>query len=167
MTEILAAILGVLAGGGVQAVVARTDRNREAESILTAICSEIAAICYLARYREYLPYVRSIADTIRAGNWNGSVVIVDLREDYFSVFNSLSAKLGLLAPKQASKIVLFYSICKAAIESSRPDGIFVGSDQNELKAANVLQLEALLEKLLELGDEIVQLPQQPIMIANP
>ena len=99
-----------------------------------------------------------MAQSINEGKWTGQTVVIDIRQNYFSVYEGLVDKIGMLKPESAAKIVQFYAFCKSAMDSTLPDGVHVGSDQHDAKAANIISIEALLRRLLSLGDEIVQLP---------
>ena len=95
--------------------------------------------------------------------WNGQTYIIDIRSNYFSVFEGLVSDLGLLKPTQACKIVNFYTYCKSAIDSTRPDGPH-GLDPNTAEAAqNMVQVALLLNSIVNLGNEITQFPKLPLV----
>ena len=162
MKDVLLIVLGAIATGILQIFVGIHDRKREAETILTAIASEVDAICRLIRHRQYAETVSAIALSIKAGTWDGTSVVIDVRENYFSVFEGLAPKLGMLEPNAASKIVNFYAYCKSLIDSFRVDGLAAHQDQNPYAQANILAAEALFVAALALGDEIVGLPKVPL-----
>lgn len=109
MSEILAAIFGALLAGGLQTIVGICDRRRETESVLVAIASEVDSLCRLIRHRGYHDGILEVADLIKKEKWDGQSLIVDIRSDYFSVFNALSPRIGLLEPGHAALIVNFYA----------------------------------------------------------
>ena len=162
MSEILAAILGALLAGGLQTVLAVFDRRRLAESVLTALASEVDSICRLVRHQGYLEAVTIVAGDIQKGMWNGTTYIIDIRSNYFSVYEGLVSQLGQIQPRQASKIVNFYAYCKSAIDSTRPDGPHAGEPNSVEAGQNMVSVAALLHAALTLGDEIVQFPRQSI-----
>jgi hypothetical protein len=158
LSEIFAALLGAIAAGGFQMISERRNRAQRREAVLTAICSEVDAICRLIRHQEYLPGLIEVGDKIRAGTWQGESYVIDIRMNYFSVFEGLSIDLGLLEPRQLCKIVNFYAYCKSVIDSTRPDGPFADAAVTNEHAGNMLAVENLLKAILNLGDEIVQFP---------
>ena len=157
-SEIAAALLGVLAGGVIQAIVGHFDRRREAESVLTSLGAEVDSICRLIRHRGYLLAVRALLDHIREGG-AAAHINADIRQDYFSVFNALAPKLGTMSPTNAAKIVNFYAYCKSVIDSVYPDGNLSRDAEAQDLTQNLVEVEKLLTAILVLGDEIVQMPK--------
>ena len=164
-SEIVAAILGAFAAGGLQTVLGIIDRQKKSEAVLTAIASEVDSICRLINHQGYLAAVGKIASDVERGMWNGTSYIIDIRSNYFSVFEGLVGELGHLEPKQCQKIVNFYAYCKSAIDSTRPDGPHSGDPSTEEAAANMVSVATLLQGILNLGDEIVEMPK--LKIQNP
>lgn len=165
-SEILAALLGALAAGGFQTVVGIVDRKRTAEATLVAIASEVHALCNLIRLQDYLPETCEIVKAIDEDKWDGRTIIIDIRGNYFNVFESLSSSLGMLKPTQLVPIVSFYACCRSAIDCTRPDGPYAAGGSLEERAGNLRSLKTILETILTLGDEITQFPAQSI-ISNP
>jgi hypothetical protein len=161
--EVIAALLGALAAGLLQTITAIRSRKLEAEAVLTSIASEVDSICRLIRHQRYLEEIGKIADDIGKGMWNGVSYIIDVRENYFSVYEGLVTKLGLLRPHDASKIVNFYAYCKSAIDSTRVDGPHATNPKSNEAAGNMVSVAALLRSILTLGDEIVQMPKESIV----
>ena len=156
--EVYAALFGVLAGGFIQAIIAYFDRKREAECVLTALATEVDAICRLVRHRRYLEVICQMLQHIEAGE-PPTYLSADIQQNYFAVFDALAPKLGTLRPKQAAKIVNFYAYCKSTIDSMNPDSKLIGSAQPQELTQNLVEVERLLTAALLLGDEIVQLPK--------
>lgn len=169
MSEIFAALLGALAAGGLQTIVAIVDRRRMRKSTLMAIAAEVQTICALVRHQRYLEGFREALAEIEAGRWDGGSLIMDIRSHYFSVFESNSQNLGILKPDHIVKIVRFYGYCKSAIDSTRPDGPFAGEVRGEDAEGNIHSVVAILENILHLGDSIVQFPVSPPLtgVVNP
>jgi hypothetical protein len=159
---IFAALFGAMATGGLQTLLAWQNHRKLVATTLVALASEIYALCLLIRHQNYLPEVSSIIQNISDGTWNGGSVIIDIRENYFTVFESLAASLGILDPVHVVKIVSFYSYCKSAIDSTRVDGPYSNAGTPEERAANLVSLEASLTNILILGDQIAQFPKRPI-----
>lgn len=162
MSEIIAALLGVLAGGFLQAVVNFRQRRHEAESILVGIAAEVDSVCRLIRVQSYRATVHEVLGQLQSENPEAMTMVVDIGANYFSVFEALSGQIGRLEPKQVLKIVNFYAFCKAAIDSTRPDGIMSDEDRISVLLENAQNIDLLLDAILRLGDEIVQLPRTPI-----
>ena len=160
MSEIAAALIGAILAGLFQTVDRIIERKREAEAVLTAIASEVDSICRLIRHQRYKEFAQTLVDAIEAGNWDGSTIVIDLRQNYFAVFEGLVGKIGLIKPANAAQIVNFYAYCRSAIDSTYPDGVHALSDQLPEKAENLISLNSLLTAILSLGDEIVALPKK-------
>lgn len=162
-SEVIAAILGALLAGGFQTFVGILDRKREDEAILVAIASEVDALCRLLRHQNYLQEARELLSGLDAGLHTSANYVVDIRNDYFSVFHSLSSQLGRLRPSYASQIVKFYAYCKTIIDSTRPDGLAaLARNQDE----SIVALRSLIEILtvtLHIGDLVVQMPKRPLV----
>jgi hypothetical protein len=165
MKEVLLLLVGAFATGLLQILVGIYDRRREAESMLTAIASEVDAICRLIRHQNYLEEISASAQAIRDNTWDGKSFVIDVRENYFSVYEGLAAKLGMLRPRDAVKIVNFYAYCKSLIDSFRIDGPAAGTEHNRYVAAGIVSSEALFTAVLKLGSEIVELPRLSIQEA--
>ena len=157
--ELILILIGAVATGILQLIVGIWDRKREAENILTAIASEVDSLCRLIRHQRYAEEIGAISDSIKNDMWNGTSYIIDIRENYFSVYEGLSTKLGMLRPTDTAKIVNFYAYCKSAIDSTRIDGPHAASGDTPESAANMVSVGVLLSAILALGDEIVLLPK--------
>ncbi len=162
MKEVLFALLGAIATGIVQTLLNFRTRQHESETILVALAAEIDSICRLIRVQHYQTFITEVVEHLYLDGAQASTVIVDLKENYFSVYNALGSQIGRLRPLDALKIVRFYAFCKSAIDSTRPDGVMVNNDNLALVRANLELVLQLLDAILRLGDEIVQLPKTPI-----
>ena len=158
-SEVIAALLGALAAGLLQTITTIRSGKLEAEAVLTSLASEVDSICRLIRHQRYLEGIGKIADDINKGMWNGTSYVIDIRENYFSVCEGLVTKLGLLRPRDATKIVNFYAYCKSAIDSTRVDGPHAANSNSAEAAENMVSVATLLRAILALGDEIVQIPK--------
>jgi hypothetical protein len=160
--EIVAAIIGAIAAGLFQLADRILARRRRSQAVLVAIATEVRSILDLIEHRRYLQVVSEAADAIREKARGGHTLIIDIRSNYFSVFESLAAELGLLKPAHIRKIVAFYAFCRSVIDSTRPDGPHVTTLDEEDKANNIIELEGLLIAIVHLGHEIVRFPRQDI-----
>ncbi len=84
---------------------------------------------------------------------------VDLRQNYFVVFDALAPKLGMMTPANAAKVVSFYAYCKAVIDSLPSDGRFITNASPDDIRANLVEVERILTAVLLLGDAIAQSPK--------
>jgi len=164
VTELLAAFLGAIAAGGFQFFMAWKQRKQDRRSALVAIASEVDAVCRLVQHQHYLESVEGAIQGCLDGTFVGRSLVVDIRADYFTVFNALAPRLGEQEPEHVRDIVRFYAYCKSAIDSLRPDGPHADPDDIEPDdlLANFVSLRALLKAMLTLGDSIRQFPGEPI-----
>ena len=163
MPEVLAAILGALLAGGFRTLVEIFDRRRAREAVLTAIASEVAAICTLVRQQDYRGDIANAIAVMEADLSADIRIIVDLRSDYFSVFHSLSDRLGDLLPSHVERIVKFYMACKTLVDSLRPDGPYAADMARAQRLDNHRHTLSFLDLMLQLGEEISGYPKVPII----
>jgi hypothetical protein len=164
LLAIVSALLGAIATGATKIVLDARERSRHRQSSLVAVVSEVDAICRLIRHQHYLEAVEGALALGQDGKWEGKSLVVDIRADYFTVFNGLGARLGDLKPEHVRDIVRFYAYAKAAIDSLRPDGPHADparSGSDEL-IANFESVRALIGAMLILGEQICQFPGEPI-----
>lgn len=160
--QLIAALVGATAAGLFRWVDGVYDRKRRRESTLVAIVAEVGTICDLIRHQNYLEETRAMAADIRSGSWDGRSIVIDIRSNYFSVYEAMSADLALLKPKHIVRIVSFYAFCKSAIDSSRPDGPHVETEDEAGKSGNIVSLEGTLMAITELGAQITAFPKRPL-----
>lgn len=162
MGTLMATAIGALIVWTFQLFDNMRDRSRQRESTLVAIASEVGTICALIRYQRYLDAFHDQALLIRDGKWDGISYIIDMRGEYFKVYEANALNLSVLSPNHVSKIVGFYAFCQSAIDGTRHDGPHANSENTEDKANNLLGVEGILRTILTLGDEIVQFPKMPL-----
>lgn len=155
-SEVLAALLGAVAAGLLTTLVSVFDHRRNARATMVAIASEVDAICRLIDQMEFLPYLRRQVAAIEAGTWDGKGMLIDMRSNYYSVFEALSPQLGKLSPGMAAKVVHFYASCKSIMDMTRPDGRMGGDADPEFVKENLVRAEALFTRILALGEEIIR-----------
>lgn len=154
---LVSALIGAIAAGLFQTIQKMIDRRNEREATLSALVMEVRAICSLMRLRRYLPNAEAILHEATDDPEFNATIIADLREDYFSVFNALSPKLGLLRPEDGARIVEFYHSCKSIKDSCHPDGVMIDNQDKSLAIENLSQFVALLNNALRVGDQVSQL----------
>lgn len=134
-----------------RALEARTARRAEGWSVLSALCAEVGALTRLINHRGYLAgfYEARAENARRVSNGDGEGAatwyIIDLRQNYFIVFEALTPKLGLIDPYYASQITRFYTYLKSVSENYRPGAAF----HEGLTAAEAVQ--ALDNDIMLLG----------------
>ena len=96
MSEIAAALIGAILAGLFQTITGICDRRRETEAVLTALASEVDSICRLIRHQKYLEATGEIAAQVAGGTWNGISYVIDIRANYFTVYEGLIGQIGLL-----------------------------------------------------------------------
>lgn len=157
--EIIAALLGAVAVGLLTALDRVIERGRRKEAMLTAIAAEVRSICDLIKHQQYLDGFSKLAQDIRENKWDGTKLIIDVRSDYFSVFESTCSDIGILSRKHVPHIVVFYAYAKSAIDSTRPDG---PDSEKKYEAANIISVEGLLMAILALGAKIEAFPKKAL-----
>jgi hypothetical protein len=155
-SEVLAALLGAVAAGLLTTLVSVFDHRRNARATMVAIASEVDAICRLIHHQEFLPYIQRQVAAIKAGKWDGKGMLIDMRSNYYSVFEALSPQLGKLSPDMAAKVVHFYASCKSIMDMTRPDGRMSGGADPEFVKENMVRAEVLFMRILALGEDIVR-----------
>jgi len=131
-----------------------------------AIASEVQAICNLIKSQGYFENFQQLANQIRAGSWGGQTRVIDIKENYFTVFESNAVNLSDLGVDQVSRIVAFYSYCKSAIDATRPDGPAAKSDNPEDVASNIIGVEGVMMAIITLGELIIAFPKKPLPLIS-
>jgi hypothetical protein len=162
VNEVIAVFVGAVLAGLFQTISEICNRRRETEAVLTALASEVESICRLITHQKYLEATGKVAHDVAAGMWNGTSYVIDIRENYFTAYEGLIEKIGLLKPDQVTKIVNFYAYCKSAIDSTRPDGPHADALGTTDAAVNMVSVHQLLVAILNLGNEIIQMPKNSI-----
>lgn len=157
--EITAALLGAIAAGLISTIEKIFDRRRRRGAVLVAIAAEVRSICELIRHQKYAESFAELANQIRSGTWEGETFLIDIRANYFSVYEAVCSEIGLLSRRHVPYIVAFYAYCKSAIDSTRMDGPFAADISDEDKAENILSLEGTMAAILLLGDRISKFPK--------
>lgn len=160
--EIEAAAIGALLVWVFQIIDKIRDRRRRRQSTLVALASEVQATCNLIKSQGYLDAFHGLANQIRANAWHGAGYVIDIRGNYFQVFQSTAGHLSDLDPHEVAKVVAFYTYCQSAIDSTRPDGPAANTGDLDDKTGNILGVEGVLMAILALGEQIVAFPKQPL-----
>ncbi|WP_061921785.1 hypothetical protein [Altererythrobacter epoxidivorans] len=157
MSELLAALVGALLGGGIKIWTDKIDRAKVADTVLVALLSEIKANCDLLRSLGYEEELRGIIASSRANPESLFSFAIDFDSDYMTLYHGIGSEIGRLEPATANKIVRFYANCKTLKDSCRPDGPRKTEYRGSLAVKPMTQSLNLLIDTLKLGDELVQL----------
>jgi hypothetical protein len=161
-SEVIAAIFGALMAGGLQSIVAYCDRKRQDQSVIVAIACEVETICHLIRQQGYLKETHSLLRQVELGSLVEANFVIDIRSNYFSVFESLSNSIGRVDAEKVADIVRFYGLCKTIVDGTRPDGVAAWQQGRISSVESLRALEAGFREALALGDRIVQFPKRPL-----
>jgi len=111
-------IIGAIIGGASQAVLGRYAAFRESQGIAEALRSEIETILMLVDQRGYLNVLNAAIVPLQNPAYQPTyhnVISISITQDYFTDFNSVCPKIGLLGDV-GGRITRFYSVAKALIE---------------------------------------------------
>lgn len=131
--------------------------------MLSALVSEVQALTRLINHRQFLNsliVLRARAQAkIDAGNGDELVfpITITMKHSFFSVFESLTPKLGTLTPWQADRITRFYSYVKAVAENYDPASSFhngLPAEDMPLAVENDIQL---LLTAMAISEQIVRM----------
>jgi hypothetical protein len=156
----IAAIIGILLGGGVRAWESDRARKRDAESLLAALVAEVEALVRLMDHRKFVQDITAcgfeafkMAQAGR-GHEQADFLTINLRNNYFTIFEASANKIGLLHPYMADRITRFYTYVKAVSENYGSDSPF----QQGVTAQQVVEIVEsdvqLLQTALTLGRHI-------------
>ena len=156
----IAAIIGIVLGGGVRAWEADRARKRDAESLLAALVAEVEALVRLMDHRRFVHDITAcgfeafkMAQAGR-GHEQADFLTINLRHSYFTIFEASANKIGLLHPYMADRITRFYTYVKAVSENYGSDSPF----QRGVTAQQVVEIVEsdvqLLQTALTLGRHI-------------
>lgn len=156
----IAAIIGILLGGGVRAWEADRARKRDADSLLAALVAEVEALVRLMDHRRFLDGIIACGfeafEMVQAGRAHepANFLTIYLRHNYFSIFDASTNKMGSLHPYMADRITRFYTYVKAVSENYDPNSPF----QQGVTAQQVVEIVEsdvqLLQTALVLGRHI-------------
>lgn len=156
----VAALIGILLGGGLKALGTLLARRHDARTLLSSLVAEVEACVRLARHRQFYDEMLALKacaeDQVKAGRGNELIpwFVTSMNSDYFAIFHASLGKIGLLKTYQADRITRFYALAKAALENSSAISPYQKGVTAEA-AGNVLEndLQLLLVAMI-IGEEI-------------
>lgn len=137
--------IGAIFGGLIQAFVHLYLVFQESKGIAVALGAEIDAILTLVKKREFVEQVDDIIKRLQQPAYNltpHDIFTIPVAQDYFTVFTSLSPKLGLLGDL-SGRVVRFYSICKSLI-----DELHAFKENREKIMEGLIRIEVIDRKFL-------------------
>ena len=154
MTAFTGIIVGVVASGLIQTILAYLDRRREAASVLRALQAEAASILDLAERRGYRKALVNHLAQIDNDVWPGSLT-ARISDDYFMIYTALAENLGSIEIQAAFRVVRFYALCKSIRESLSPEGLLKEGNPSQDAVENLKSAQKkMLEDAFELGKKI-------------
>jgi len=122
----ISGLLGVCVGGGIQALQSWRARRLEAESVLSALVAEVEALTRLIHHRGFRIWMENARSSAQvdvqrgAGGERVEWMQIPTNYNYWSTYEALSNKIGLLHPYYADRITRFYMLIKAIHENYVP-----------------------------------------------
>ena len=152
MADIFSVILGgaLAIGGGF--VTQLWQHHRDRRALALALAGEIHAIVDIIERRKYTEAITALISQISIKN-EPMTMHVPVTQNYFVVYESNAAKIGLLPSNAARDVAVFYTIAKGVIEdaglkqfppATATDAIF-----------RLSQTQALLADMTKLGKQVV------------
>lgn len=119
----IAGLIGVTLGGGLRVFETWLFRRAEAKSLLSALVAEVEALTRLARHRRFYEALAALHAIAKAQIESGAgdqpcqSLMISMKQNYFSTFDRVGEKIGLIDAYKADRIMRFYVLAKAALEN--------------------------------------------------
>lgn len=141
-----AAVIGFMAAMLSTVLVEYLRRRHETKTLRASLAAEITGVTEIIRARGYVLGLRAGAE--------GKVATypVNIPADYFLVYKANIARLGLLEPSEAKRIIRFYHLVESVIQDVIPGGILY---EGKSGPEGFRQDAEFLESALQLADEII------------
>lgn len=143
---IITGIVGFFAALIPSVLLERRREKRQARTLRASLIAEISGMAEIIRDRGYIEALREGAE----GRIN--TMSVNVPGDYFIIYKSNTASLGLLEPEEASRIVHLYHLIESVVQDVIPGGILyagVGGQHGFQQDVD------FLERALVLADELI------------
>jgi hypothetical protein len=166
---IIGVIIGGFLGGGAQILHSYYQRFNDMRNLAGSFGGEIEAIARLIERRNYVEQFEKFSQAIRTRPDQpvqiSDVVAISARQNYFEVFGSNSARIGLLG-RHARDIAYFYSLAKGALDTNAglkrlQDVLFKGEHLTGIRgwladvhSSVARDMKELLELSARLGPEL-------------
>lgn len=118
LVALISVAVGALLGGLIQALVQRYAAFRESKGMAAALRAEITSVVALVEHREYIEHLDEMIGRLQNSTHQPTLedlFAIRITQDYFTVFNSLCPKIGLLGDL-SGRIVRLYVLAKGVIE---------------------------------------------------
>ncbi len=136
-------------------IIEKLKHNRDAKNLAFAFRGELIAIRTIVNHRNYLGHLTEIIEHVKATN-EPFIFKVNVRQNYFNVYEKNVDKLGLLPSPLPELISTFYTQAKSVLEDleSLRNGDFSTSDTDLVNVYE--ELYNLLYSTMKLVDTITQ-----------
>lgn len=124
----------------------RRREKQQARTLRASLIAEISGMAEIIRARGYIEALREGVEGRR------KTMSVNVPGDYFVIYKSNTARLGLLEPEEASRIVHLYHLIESVVQDVIPGGILyagVGGQHGFQQDVD------FLERALVLADELI------------
>jgi hypothetical protein len=150
-------IVGILLGGFVEAVVSEYRAYKESRGIALALAAELRALRQLVTWRQYLALLDERITNLQ--DLNHVIQIDDIfsirvTQKYFNVFDSVSAKIGIL-DELSTRVVETYALIKAMLE-----------DLDQLNALHQAAINKVATNAINATPPLPFIALPPVMIFN-
>ncbi|KGE77407.1 hypothetical protein [Halomonas salina] len=152
-----AAVIGFMAAMLSTVLVEYLKRRHETRILRASLMAEISAMAEIIRSRRYIQALQDGAEMrrFRLG--------VNVPDDYFIVYKSNTARLGLLSAHEAKRIVRLYHLVESVVQDVTPGGVLhKGGVVHDVAATGGGEVQEafkqdvkFLEDALQLADELV------------
>lgn len=162
-TVFVAAVSGFtgLAGASVSLVLHYSEGARARKSVRAALIAEVGALAYLLRENAYademeqnVQELQERLETARRSNQNQVVAMdyeVPVPENYNLIYRENVSRLGVLKPREAEQIVLFYQLLQSVKADVSPGGYLADGTVEVEKVESTIHM---LRSALNLADQL-------------
>ena len=136
-------------------IIEKLKHNRDAKNLAFAFRGELIAIRTIVNHRNYLGHLTQIIEHVKATN-EPFIFKINVRQNYFNVYEKNVDKLGLLPNPLPELISTFYTQAKSVLEDlqSLRDGDFSSPNTDLVDVYE--ELYNLLYNTMKLVDTITQ-----------
>ena len=160
--SLLLLVVGALASGIIQFLLASHAAFRERRGIALSIRADLIAITRLAMFRQYLPLLDGFIARLSTPTGPtaaapqlvqpGEIAAIRVTQDYLAIFHGLAPKLGLLGDTGA-RVVAVYTLGKGLLEDL---GLLANLQQGVLEKAWPLDRNAIRDLTQRVRDLMAQ-----------
>jgi hypothetical protein len=146
-------LVGVAVGGGIglvgglatQWVTHLLQSRYRKKSVAAAFRGEISAILKIIEHRNYLSAAEAMIKAAETQNV-APVFHLNMRHNYFAVYDANCTNIGLLAAKDAEDVAAFYTIAKSLTE--------------DISGESSIEVAALLKEQVDMAKRLITIGKQ-------